>query len=94
MAHRFFGLTPSDKEIFLEHAFLLMYYGGFTYSECYKLPIPYRTWFIERINKEFQKAQDEGSNTSSRAAHHNDAALRQLQGMARGETPARMRRFT
>ncbi len=94
MAHRFFGLTPTDREIFLEHSFLLMYYGGFTYSECYKLPIAYRVWFIDRINKEFKKAQEAGEQANSRAAHHNQSDIRKLQNFARGETPSRMRRFT
>ena len=59
MALAFFGLTPSDKEIALEHSFILMYYMGFSYSESYNLPIRYRTWFIERMKKEIEKIKNE-----------------------------------
>ena len=93
-AHRFFGLTPSDREIYLEQAFLLMYYGGFTYSEAYKLPVQYRRWFIERINKEFKKSTDANEQPQTRAAHQNDPTSRILNGNSRSESPARIRRFT
>jgi len=73
--------------------FLLMYYGGFAYTEARKLPIPYRRWFIERINKEFAKSQEAGEG-QSRAAHHNTPTTRAMQGRARENVPARMARFT
>ncbi len=89
----FFGLQPSDRENFLESVFLLMYYGGFTYSECYKLPTQYRTWFIDRINREFKKAA--GKDTAqTRAAHQNDPSSRSTRGMSRQTGPSRTRRFT
>jgi hypothetical protein len=50
--HRFFGLTPNDKETFLEEIYGLMEHGHFTYSEAVMLPIWKRRWFIERIIKE------------------------------------------
>jgi hypothetical protein len=71
-----------------------MYYGGFTYSEAYKLPIQYRNWFIDRINKEFKKAADQGEAAQSRAAHQNDPTTRALSGHSRAEGPSRIRRFT
>lgn len=70
-----------------------MYYGGFTYSEAYKIPTRYRAWFIDRINKEFKKAAGKGSD-SSRAAHSNDPRSRADRGMARQSGPSRTRRFT
>ena len=60
MVRRFFGLTPSDKEIYLEYIFVLMYYMGFTYNEAYRLPLWQRTWFVDRLNKEFNKANENG----------------------------------
>jgi hypothetical protein len=93
-AQPFFGLTPSDKEIYLEEAFLLMYYGGFTYTEAYKLPITYRKWFIDRINKEFKKATEAGEDPQTRASHQGDSMSRMLSGKSRGEMPSRIRRFT
>ena len=85
-----FGLTPEDKTIFLEHCFLLMYYGGFTYTDVYSLPIRYREWFIVRINKEFESSNKQ----QSRGAHQNTPDARAMQGMARTESPSRLRRFT
>jgi hypothetical protein len=70
-----------------------MYYGGFTYTECYKIPIRYRNWFIDRINKEFKKASDSQKN-ASRASHDNDPMSRMLGGKSRTSGPSRSRRFT
>ena len=71
-----------------------MYYGGFTYTEAYKLPITYRKWFIDRINQEFKKAAEAGQQAQTRAAHQNDPMTRTLTGKSRGESPSRIRRFT
>ena len=89
----FFGLTPNDREIYLEQSFLLMYYMGFSYWECYNIPITYRAWFITRLNKELKRGSDK-ENTPTRALHQNDAQTRALMGLQRGETPARLSRFT
>jgi hypothetical protein len=70
-----------------------MYYMGFSYWECYNIPVQYRFWFIKRLNKELSR-NSEKENTPSRAAHQNDAQTRALMGLNRGETPARLRRFT
>ena len=90
---RFFGLTPTDKQIFLEHIFLLMYYMGFTYVEAYNLPIWQRMWFLDRINKEIKQANEKQSG-SSRAAHGNNPEARAMMGRARSQVPSKLRRFT
>jgi hypothetical protein len=90
---RFFGLTPTDKEVFLEQIFILMYYMGFTYTEAYIAPVWQRRWFIERLNKELKRAADAQSD-ASRAAHANSAEQRGLRGMSREQVPAKLRRFT
>ena len=90
---RFFGLTPEYREVQLDQVFLLMYYGGFTYTEARKLPVPYRVWFINRIGKEFKQAA-EANSSASRAPHDNTAEMRAMQGRSRTATPARMTRFT
>ena len=89
MALAFFGLTPDDKEIYLEPIFILMYYMGFTYREGMELPTWKRKWFIDRLVKEMER-----SGGKSRAAHSNDNQTRALSGMQRGDTPAKLRRFT
>jgi len=90
----FFGLRPEDREqLILEPAFLLTYYGGFLYSEVQNLPVAYKRWFIDRISRELKRTHDSG-NTQSRAVHQNSPDTRALQGMAREQTPSRLRRFT
>ena len=86
----FFGLKAGEKEIFLEPIFLLMYYGGFTYSEAYNIPAAYRNWFVKRIEREV--IREEGAPT--RALHQNDPSVRNLMGMTRNEGPSRLRRFS
>lgn len=67
-----------------------MYYGGFTFTEAYNIPVGWRRWFMQRINKEFERA----NNQSSKGAHQNTPDIRQLQGNSRTVAPARMQRFT
>ena len=96
MVPAFFGLGPSDQDVFLEPTFLLMYYGGFSFVEAWNLPVQWRRWFIERINLEFEKSKGEDgtSTATSRGAHQNTPDVRNMQGMARNQTPSRLRRFT
>ena len=67
-----------------------MYYGGFSYTECYAMPINYRLWFIRRINTEFERANQK----ASKAIHDNNPTNNMLSGKSRTHSPARMRRFT
>lgn len=89
MAPPSFGLTPTDKEAFLEVIFLLMYYMGFSYEEAYNLPLWQREWFINRINREIKASQGQ-----SQAAHSNTPDTRALMGRARAQVPSKLRRFT
>ena len=72
-----------------------MYWMGFSYLEAYRLPVWQRTWFVERLQKEFKQASERnnGEYTHSRAAHDNDPTTRSLMGM-RPNAPAKLRRFT
>lgn len=67
-----------------------MYYMGFSYWECYNLPVQYRAWFLRRLGEEIKKTQDGGS----RAAHDNAAEQRAMMGRHREQVPAKLRRFT
>jgi len=89
----FFGLTPNDKEIYLEQIFLLMYYMGFSYNEGYSLPIWQRVWFIQRINKEIKQSNEKNAPTSN-AAHDNTPEARAMMDKQRHHVPAKLRRFT
>lgn len=77
----------------MEPAFLLIYYGGFTWGEIQKMPVFYKRWFIERINRELNKTSESGQ-TQSRALHQNSPETRSMQGRAREQSPSRLRRFT
>ncbi len=78
----------------MEQIWSLMYYIGFTYQDAYKLPIWKRIWFLERTVKEFKKANDEGRQVQSKAAHNNSPEQRAMNGNSRSHAPARLRRFT
>jgi hypothetical protein len=90
---RFFGLTPNDKQFFLDQIFQLMYYMGFSYKEAYLLPVWQRLWFINRTSEEIKKSAEAG-NSQSRAAHANSAEQRAMQGNSRLNPPSRLRRFS
>lgn len=70
-----------------------MYYMGFSYWECYNIPISYRLWFIRRINEEIKKTNEKGEG-NSRALQHNTPDTRSLLGRQRDAVPAKLRRFT
>lgn len=96
---RFFGLTPEHREVvFLEPFFLLGYYFGMDYSVYYNLPVSYRRWLIERIDKEIRAAakanEGGGSQIPSKGAHHNTPDVRAMAGKQRAQVPAGLRRFT
>ena len=98
-APRFFGLTPAHREIvFLEPFFLLGYYFGMDYPTYYNLPVSYRRWLVERIDKEIRaaaKANSEGGNqVPSKGAHHNTPEARAMSGKQRAQVPSKLRRFT
>jgi hypothetical protein len=72
---------------------MLIYYGGFLWKEIYNMPVFYKRWFIERINKELTRTSEAGA-TQSRALHQNSPDVRSLQGKMREQVPSRLRRFT
>ena len=93
-AFPFFGLTPDDREsVILEPGWICLYYMGLTWAESYNMSISYKRWLIERTVKELNRSSESG-NTASRAAHANTPDVRQLQGRARDNVPAKLRRFT
>jgi hypothetical protein len=92
----FFGLTPEHKEsLILEPLFLLMYYGGFTYTEAYNLPVRYKLWFVNRIAKELKRSNEGEAPQGDRTAHNNTPETAALTGRIRSSnTATRNRRFT
>ena len=57
------------------------------------MPVSYKRWFIERINKELTRSSESG-NTQSKALHQNSPDVRAMQGRVREQVPSRLRRFT
>lgn len=96
MGRTFFGLTPKDKPIFLEHIFAMMYYMGFTYHEAYNIPIWQRRWFIDRLQKEIKHANEQngGDGAPTRSMQDNHPDVRAMMGRYRSMVPAKLRRFT
>lgn len=101
MVSAFFGLNDDPNVLgeysintVLEPTFLLMYWMGFSFSEAMNLPLGWRRWFIDRVQKELSKTGPNGEGPPSKGAAQNTADTRSLMGMARDQVPARLRRFT
>jgi hypothetical protein len=77
--HRFFGLTPSDRESILEQHYFLMRRINVSYTEIRSMPIIYRDWFIKRIIREHEE----------KSAAFNQAAQSAGSSLARSQTIAR-----
>ena len=58
----FFGLSDKYMEQVYEQFFLLKYHGGWSLTEAYSLPVGLRTWFVERLSKQFEKEKEEYDN--------------------------------
>lgn len=56
----FFGLK--SKEVFLRPIFEVMYYGGFTWTEAYHLPLNFRRWYINEIVAEMKRTSGGGDD--------------------------------
>lgn len=70
----FFGLTPNDKDLFLEQIFNLVYHLGFTYVDAYNCPVWQRFWFINRLKKEFESAKEHKQSPNSSAQRNNSGS--------------------
>jgi len=46
------------KQVY-EQFFLLKYHGGWSFIEAYNLPVGLRTWFIERLVKQFEDEKEQ-----------------------------------
>jgi len=42
-----------------EEFFLLKYHGGWSLFELYNLPIALRSWFVERLAKQFEQENEQ-----------------------------------
>jgi hypothetical protein len=44
----------------------MKYYGGWSFSESYNLPIKIRTWFVERLQKQMEKEEEAARKASQK----------------------------
>ena len=50
-----------------EQFFILKHHGGWSFTEAYSLPVGLRTWFLKRLQKQFEdekKAYEEAKHKS------------------------------
>lgn len=66
LRYSFFGLNDNYIQDVYETFFFLKYYGGWSFSEAYNLPVKIRTWFVKRLLKQLEdeKKQAEKSRSS------------------------------
>jgi hypothetical protein len=48
----FFGLNDEYSENIYEQFFFLKYYGGWSFTEAYNLPVKLREWFVKRLSRQ------------------------------------------
>ena len=68
-----------------------MYYVGFSWTDCYGLPISIRKWFIKRFIKEISK-EDKNAPAPIKASHVQTPETRMFQGSHRYHSPNRLNR--
>ena len=59
LAQTFFGLSSDYMEQVYNEFFLLKYHGGWSFIEAYNLPVSLRSWFLKRLQRQFE---DEAEN--------------------------------
>jgi hypothetical protein len=55
----FFGLSEEYIQNVYEEMFLLKYHGGWSLFELYNLPITLRRWFLQRLNEEIERQNEQ-----------------------------------
>ena len=55
----FFGLSEKYTESVYEQFFYLKYYGGWSFTEAYNLPIKLREWFVNKLTEQLKMEKDE-----------------------------------
>jgi hypothetical protein len=61
-----FGLSDQYIKSVYEIFFFMKYYGGWSFSESYNLPIKIRTWFVERLQKQMEKEEEAARKASQK----------------------------
>jgi hypothetical protein len=63
----FFGIGPEYIQSVYEEIFLLKYYGNWSFTESYNLPILIRRWFLKRLVEQKEKEKEELEKAQKKA---------------------------
>jgi hypothetical protein len=63
----FFGLSDKYIESVYEQFFVLKYHGGWSFIEAYNLPVKIRTWFLLRLQKQFEEEKQQMEKIKSKS---------------------------
>ena len=73
---------------------MLAYHLGISWETYYSWPVPYKRWFLERLQKEM-KAKAEAGDIPSKATQYNSPDARAFTQKTRTDSvPHKLRRFT
>lgn len=88
-------LLPQYREsVFLESFFAFGYYFGMGIREYMNFPLEYRSWLMNRIEKEIKAAHETQNAIPDKTPQHNSPQIRSILGMSKTHTPnARSQRF-
>jgi hypothetical protein len=60
-----FGLDDKYIESVYEEFFILKYYGNWSLTEAYNLPVVIRRWFLKRLSKQIEDENDAVNNAQA-----------------------------
>jgi hypothetical protein len=63
----FFGLSDKYIESVYEEFFVLKYYGGWSFTEAYNLPVTIRRWFLEKLIEQMNKEKEAMEKSSKKS---------------------------
>lgn len=63
----FFGLGTEYIANVYEEFFVLKYYGGWSFTEAYNLPITIRRWFLEKLIKQMEKENEAAEKSAKKS---------------------------
>ena len=63
----FFGLDDEYIESVYEQFFYMKYYGGWSFTEAYNLPVKVRNWFVNKLTDQLKMEHEEMENMNRAA---------------------------
>ena len=62
-----FGLNDRYIKSVYEQFFFLKYYGGWSFTEAYNLPVGLRNWFVDRLKKQLDDEIEATENSKEKS---------------------------